>query len=77
MPKVKVFSPATETMCASITVYNVQGVTGAQLQDAFWNEARMRPRSQGDEFCVRHCTHIFNSKQELDTALRIVRKVAG
>lgn len=77
MPKVKIFSPATEAMCAGITVYNVQGVTGAQLQDAFWNEARMRPRSQGDEFGVRHCTHIFNSEQELDTALRIVRKVAG
>jgi selenocysteine lyase/cysteine desulfurase len=77
MPKVKVFSPAAESMCAGISVYNVMGVTGSKLQDAFWNEARMRPRSQGDEFGVRHCTHIFNSEKEIEAACRIVRKVAG
>ncbi len=74
MPKVKIFSPADESLCAGITVYNVLGLTGAQLQEAFWNKARMRPRSQGDAFGVRHCTHIYNSEQELDKALELVRK---
>lgn len=77
MPKVKIFSPADEGMCAGITVYNVAGYTGAQLQDEFWNRARMRPRSQGDEFGVRHCTHIFNNERELDKALEIVRVLTG
>ncbi|MCK6617298.1 MAG: aminotransferase class V-fold PLP-dependent enzyme [Cyclobacteriaceae bacterium] len=77
IPKVKIFSPADEAMCAGITVYNVAGLTGAKLQDEFWNRARMRPRSQGDEFGVRHCTHIYNNEQELDKALEIVKALAG
>lgn len=77
MPKVKIFSPADEAMCAGIAVYNVAGLTGARLQEEFWNRARMRPRSQGDEFGVRHCTHIFNNEQELDKALGIVKVLAG
>jgi isopenicillin-N epimerase len=75
MPKVKIFSPADETMCAGITVYNVDGFTGAKLQDAFWEHGRMRPRSQGDLFGVRHCTHIFNSPEEIDRALEIVKRI--
>jgi selenocysteine lyase/cysteine desulfurase len=74
--KVKIYSPEAEEMCAGITVYNIQGMTGQQLQDEFWNRARMRPRSSGPEFGVRHCTHIFNSEMEIDRALEIVRALA-
>ncbi len=75
--KVKIFSPTDESMCAGITVYNVEGMTGTQLQDAYWAQARMRPRSQGDQFGVRHCTHIFNSPEEIDKALSIVKGLSG
>ena len=75
--KVKIFSPAQESMCAGITVYNIEGLTGAQMQDAYWAKAKMRPRSQGDQFGVRHCTHIFNSPEEIDTALSIVKGLTG
>src|SRR5882672_7025107 len=34
--KVKIFSPEDESMCAGITVYNIQGLTGTQIQDAYW-----------------------------------------
>lgn len=71
-PKVSLFSPADESMCAGITVYNVAGKTGAQLQETFWAQARMRPRSMGDTYGVRHCTHIFNSPEEIDRAVEIV-----
>ncbi len=74
--KVKIFSPSDESMCAGITVYNVEGKTGAQLQEAFWTQARMRPRSQGDTFGVRHCTHIFNNEAEIDRALEIVKSLS-
>lgn len=74
--KVKIYSPEEETMCAGITVYNIQGMTGAQLQTEFWNRGRMRPRASGAEFGVRHCTHIFNSEQEIDRALEIVKELA-
>ena len=61
-------------MCAGITVYGVEGVSPGQLQDEFWNRGRMRPRASG--VGVRHCTHIFNSPEEVDRALEIVRAVA-
>lgn len=75
--KVKIFSPKEEAMCAGITLYTIEGMTGAQIQDAYWAKARMRPRSQGDVFGVRHSTHIFNSPEEIDRAIKIVNELAG
>ncbi len=69
-PKVTIYSPADPSLCAGITVYSVAGLTGPQLQDEFWSRGRMRPRSSGPG--VRHSTHIFNSPEEIDRALRIV-----
>ena len=75
--KVKIFSPEDEAMCAGITVYAIEGLTGSRLQDEFWARAKMRPRSQGDQFGVRHCTHIFNSPEEIDKALAIAKELAA
>jgi isopenicillin-N epimerase len=72
--KVKFFSPSDEGMCAGITVYNIEGWTGTKLQDSYWESARMRPRSQGDVFGVRHCSHIFNSEEEIDKAISLVKE---
>ena len=73
--KVKIYSPEDNAMCSGITVYNVEGLTGTKLQDTFWEKAKMRPRASG-EFGVRHCTHIFNSPEEIDRALSIVKQLA-
>ena len=75
--KVKIFSPTDNAMCAGITVYNIEGWTGPKLQDEFWNRAHMRPRASSPEFGVRHCTHIFNSTEEIDKALDIVKQLAS
>ncbi|MGO9893477.1 MAG: aminotransferase class V-fold PLP-dependent enzyme [Bryobacteraceae bacterium] len=74
MTKVKIYSPEDNAMCAGITVYAVDGVTGDQLQDEMWNRARLRPRSSGPG--VRHSTHIFNSPAEVDKALEVVHALA-
>ncbi len=74
IPKIRIASPDNPAMCAGITVYGVEGVKPAQLQDEFWNRGRMRPRASG--VGVRHCTHIFNSPEEVDRAIAIVRAVA-
>lgn len=74
--EVKIYAPEDESMCAGITVYNIDGYTGPKLQDEFWSRARMRPRSSSDVFGVRHCTHIYNSIAEIDKALDIVRELA-
>ncbi len=75
--KVKFFSPLDESLCAGITVYNVEGMTGTQLQDGYWAKAKMRPRSQGDQFGVRHCTHYFNSPEEVDRAIAVVKELSA
>jgi selenocysteine lyase/cysteine desulfurase len=36
----------------------------------------MRPRSQGDVFGVRHSTHIFNSVEEIDKAIKVVNELS-
>lgn len=73
---VKIFSPEAESMCAGITVYNLNGWKGGKLQDAFWERERMRPRSQGEIFGLRHCTHIFNNEKEIDRAIELVNQLS-
>jgi selenocysteine lyase/cysteine desulfurase len=75
MPKVHIDSPVDENLCAGITVYRVEGYNGAQLQDEFWKR-RMRPRASGG-VGVRQSTHIFNSPEEIDRTLSVVRELGG
>jgi selenocysteine lyase/cysteine desulfurase len=75
IPRVRIYSPDDPAMCAGITVYAVEGVTGARLQDDMWAHGRLRPRASG-ELGVRHCTHIFNSPEEIDQALNVVRALS-
>ncbi|HEY9139843.1 MAG TPA: aminotransferase class V-fold PLP-dependent enzyme [Bryobacteraceae bacterium] len=74
IPRVTIYSPEDPAMCAGMTVYAIDGVTGPRLQDEMWNRARLRPRSLGNG--VRQCTHIFNSTAEIDRTLEIARAVA-
>ena len=74
--KVQLFSPTEDAMCAGITLYNIDGLTGAKIQDAYWAKAKMRPRSQGDIYGVRHSTHIFNSEAEIDRSIKIVNELS-
>lgn len=71
-PGTRIYTPSDPAMCAGITVYGVEGVTGQRLQDEMWSRARLRPRASG-AIGVRHCTHIFNSPKEIDQALAVVR----
>ena len=74
IPKVTVYSPEDPAMCAGMTVYSIDGVTGPHLQDEMWSRGRLRPRSLGNG--VRQCTHIFNSPAEIDRTLDIARAIA-
>jgi selenocysteine lyase/cysteine desulfurase len=74
VPGVRIYTAADPALCAGITVYSVDGVTGPKLQEEMWTRERLRPRANGPG--VRHCTHIFNSTQEIDRALSVVRSLA-
>jgi len=75
IPKVKIYSPDDNSMSAGITVYGIEGIGAQQLQDEMWKRGRLRPRSNTGG--VRQCTHIFNSPEEIDKTLGIVRTLAG
>jgi len=76
IPKVKIYSPTDENMCAGITVYNVDGWTGPKLQELMWNRDKLRPRSSDDIHGLRHSTHIYNSIGDIDRCLKIIREIA-
>jgi isopenicillin-N epimerase len=75
IPKVKLYTPADAKLNAGITVYGVEGYNGAQLQDEMWKRERLRPRSSAG-IGLRQSTHIFNSPEEIDRTLRVVRDLA-
>jgi selenocysteine lyase/cysteine desulfurase len=74
IPGARLYTASVPSMCAGITVYSVDGITGQQLQNEMWTRARLRPRANGPG--VRHSTHIFNSPEEIDKALGVVRALS-
>ncbi len=76
IPKAKIYSPEDEDMCSAITVYNIDGWTGQKLMDLFWNRDRLRPRASSDIHGLRQSTHIYNSIEEIDRCLKIIREIA-
>ncbi len=74
MPHVTIFSSTNEDMAAGITTYAVKGMTGPELQKTMWERERLQPRSVGKEL-LRHSVHIYNSKEEIDKALSVVKQL--
>lgn len=74
MPKVTIHSSIHPDMCAGLTTYSVPELSGPELQKRMWEEARLQPRSVGQEL-LRHSVHIYNSIDEIDRALEIVAAV--
>ncbi len=72
---VKIHSSVNENLAAGITTYAVDGLTGPELQKTLWERERLQPRSVGKEL-MRHSVHIYNSKQEIDKALEVIRSLA-
>lgn len=76
IPAVKIFSSVHPDMCAGMTTYRVAGWGGEKIQDYFWQTRKMRPRSVGEKYGVRHCVHIYHSEAEIDAALEVVREIS-
>ena len=74
--RVVIASPMHPDLQSATTVWSVQGVTAADLQDRLWNDRRVRVRSMGDPLGVRQCCHIYNSEEEVDRTLAAVRAFA-
>jgi selenocysteine lyase/cysteine desulfurase len=75
IPGVEILSSVHPRMAAGITTYRIQGLTGPQTMDAFW-ERRYRVRSMGEAQGVRHSLHLYNSLADVERGLDIVRALA-
>lgn len=75
IPGVSILSSVHEGLCAGITTYKIRSLTGPATMDRFW-EFKYRVRSMGDKDGVRHSLHIYNSIEDVDKGLEIVRKLA-
>lgn len=74
MPHVTISSSTNEDMAAGITTYSVKGMSGPELQKTMWERERLQPRSVGGKL-LRHSVHIYNSKEEIDKALKVVKQL--
>ncbi len=74
MPHVIIHSSTNEAMAAGITTYSIKGISGPDLQKTMWEKERLQPRSIGAEL-LRHSVHIYNSKEEIDKALKVVKEL--
>lgn len=72
---VKIYSSAHPEMCAGMTTWKVEGMSGEKMQDYFWEKGRLRPRSVGDEYGVRQSTCIYNNEKEIDRTLALAREM--
>lgn len=74
MGHVTIASSTNENLAAGITTYSVAGISGPDLQKTMWERERLQPRSVGEDL-LRHSVHIYNSKEEIDKALAVVRQL--
>lgn len=74
IPKVTIHSAVNEDLAAGITTYSLKGLTGPELQLTLWERERLQPRSVGAEY-LRHSVHIYNSKEEIDRTLMVLKSL--
>jgi len=74
IPSVTIHSSTNEDMAAGITTYSVKGISGPDLQNIMWEKERLQPRSVGPDY-IRHSVHIYNSKEEIDKALNVIKSL--
>lgn len=69
-----IFSSVHPELCAGITTWRIDGMTGPQMMDRFWEAQKIRIRSMGDIQGVRQSTHIYNSEAEIEAVLALARQ---
>ena len=72
---VEIVTPVHQEMCSGLTTFKVEGVEGRQVQDELWNQGGIQPRALHGDRGVRYSTHIYNSLEENESALRIIGKM--
>jgi isopenicillin-N epimerase len=71
LDNVRIVSPLTPALSSGTVTYEVRGFDGMQLQDALWQQGRIRVRRQGN--AVRQCCHVWNLEEEIEHTIQLVR----
>jgi selenocysteine lyase/cysteine desulfurase len=69
-------SPLHPALAGAIVTYGVAGLTGQQLQDELWSRKKFRVRAQSGAL-VRQSVHYYNSPEEIEGTLEVVRSLAA
>jgi len=77
MEGVEVVTPLHPRMSSGLTTFKVEGIEGKSVQDELWRRGRIQPRALREGRGVRYSTHIYNSEDEIDRALRIIGEMIG
>tara|TARA_Y100000591_G_C21198263_1_gene389697 strand:- start:201 stop:500 length:300 start_codon:yes stop_codon:yes gene_type:complete len=75
LPNVEIVSSHNEDLCAGLTTYKVNNISGPDLQKTLWDRERLQPRSVGKEL-MRHSVHIYNNELEIDRAFKVINDIA-
>ena len=75
MDNVEIVSSHNERLCAGLTTYKVNDISGPDLQKTLWNKERLQPRSVGNEL-LRHSLHIYNNELEIDRTFLVIKSLS-
>ena len=62
-------------MCSGLTTFKVKGIEDQKLQDELWRRGKIQPRALRDGKGVRYSTHIYNSEEEINRTLEIIKEL--
>jgi selenocysteine lyase/cysteine desulfurase len=73
---VEISSPLHPALAGAIVTYGVPGLSAMQLQDELWKRKKYRVRAQLGPL-VRQSVHYYNSPEEIEGTLEVVRSLAA
>jgi selenocysteine lyase/cysteine desulfurase len=76
IPGVRLVSPAGGPLATGLLSFAVEGVAPQDVTASLWELGRVVGRTVYETGATRLCTHFFNTEQEAETAVGIVRRVA-
>ena len=76
IPSVRLVSPAGGPLATGLLSFAVEGVAPQDVTASLWQLGRVVGRTLYEAGATRLCTHFFNTEQEVETAVGIVRRVA-
>lgn len=63
------------SMSAGLTTFKVHGVDDKDVQNQLWERGKIQPRALTEDRGIRYSTHIYNSEDEVDRTLDIIREL--